>query len=158
MTAIITGIRNEKQLVETGVLMPGDMVMGCAPDESNFIADWDRIQTTWLLGQPYEGERVARSLEAADHLNYAPILISECFAIDTETGVKTNFVRDIDFTINGRFITWITELPQGFVYSLKYSTNFDWIAFVPSSDRYDRGINIGQKIYLRKRHIVFQHP
>ena len=39
---------------------------------------------------------------------------------------------------------------------MNYMAVFDWIAFVPPSDRFEGGTNLGQKILLRPRHIAMK--
>lgn len=155
--AIITGIRNEKQLLDTGIAEPGDLLMGCAPGQNVFITDWDTIQMTWPQGQPYDGETIKHGASPTDILSYDPIKVLECFTVDPDSGVITPYQGDDpDFTISGREITWNIPMAEGTVYSIKYTTNYIWVAFVTPTDRYDMGLNIGQKVLLRKRHLALQ--
>lgn len=155
IVAIFIVITNQKEYLETGVLQPGDVLMGCAPAEANFISDWDMIQPTWPIGEPFEGDVIVRGDENnPDKLSYAPVKVLNCFTIDATTGVQTFYTQGLDFTISGRFVTWITHLAQGTQYSIKYSTNYEWIVFATPADRFDKGWDIGQKIPLRKRHII----
>jgi hypothetical protein len=154
LVAIITGVRNEKNLLDAGIIDIGDLLMGMAPAETHLISDWDLIQMTWPQGQPYEGDVRTRGDGPTDKLSYAPIQIYNCFAVDPVAGTIKPYVQGVDFTVSGRIITWIRDLPTGTRYSIKYTTNFVWVAFVTPADRYDKGVTIGQKVFLRKRHVV----
>ena len=157
LTAIFIGVRNEKSLLDAGIIDIGDVMMGMAPNEINFISDFDIIQTTWPAGQPYEGDTIVHTDNTAgiDQLSYVPIRVLDCFTVDPVTGTITNYTNGIDFTVSGRNITWLNGLAPGAVFSIKYSTNFSWVSFTPPADRFDSGRAMGQRVFLRKRHSVF---
>jgi hypothetical protein len=159
---LVTGIEQHKDLVETGVAAPGDLIF--SPDPTYTISDWDKVQlTTWTDGLPYEGELITRSASGnTDYTMYGVMDVQQCISVNPTTGAITTYQPGVDFTYNQQAptnqITWQgTNIPPpGTVYSLKYSALIDWICFAPPQSRRERGTNLGQRVVLRKKHLVFQ--
>jgi hypothetical protein len=158
ITGLITNVSQNKDLLQSGVAAPGDLVL--SPDPRYTISDFDKIQMQWADGIPYEGQLVTRSTGSTDTLNYAILDVISCIQTDPVTGNVTEFKKDIDFTINttnpSNTITWITGRGpvSGTVYSIKYKALVDWICFAPPQPRRERGTNLGQRVIMRKKHLV----
>jgi hypothetical protein len=153
IVGLVQTVNQQKDLLQTGVAAPGDLVL--SPDPRVTISDFDKIQMTWSEGIPYEGQLLRRGAGASDTVNYDIMSVIECIQVDPTTGLITTFTPDVDFTTNGRLITWIGNKPAGnSVYSFKYSGLIDWICFAPPQPRRERGTNLGQRIVMRKRHLV----
>jgi len=155
---MVTNISQHKELLQSGIASPGDLVF--SPNIPQTLSDYDRIQLTWKEGIPYEGELITRSdTSDTDTANYSILDVSECITVDPVTGDVAYYVKDTDFTIEGRSITWDvvggSEPDPGTPYSIKYSALVDWIVFAPPQPRRERGTNLGQKVLLRKKHVVF---
>jgi len=154
---LVTGITRDKELLESGFAEPGDMLLGLAPDEPNFLSENDSVRITWDRGQPYEGDTIKRSSSGPDLLSYDADMVERCFTINPATGVITTYGSESDFQISDNQLSWLAGHgpPVGAVYSIKYSAFFDWIVFFGPKDRFEQGVNLGQRVMLRKRHLVF---
>jgi hypothetical protein len=154
---IVSNIQQEKELLMAGIAAPGDLVF--SPDLRYVLSDYDKIQLTWPEGIPFEGELITRGTSAADTTMYdvLSVLANGCIAVNPTTGVITQYVPGVDFAYSGNVITWQgSHVPAaGTIYSLKYSALIDWIVFVPPQPRRERGTNLGQRVILKKKHIVF---
>lgn len=161
LTGLATSIEYSKQLLDAGIGAPGNMVLGLAPDEPNFVSDYDIIQLTVPGGEPYEGDTLQRRIDGLpDELAYTPVKITTCFSIipgvdDVSPDTRVNYVRGVDFTISGRSLTWITGHgpDPGTPFSIKYTAQFDWEVFNAPMVRVEAGQSLGQRALLRKREI-----
>ncbi|MHB1418286.1 MAG: hypothetical protein ACYCX4_01675 [Bacillota bacterium] len=155
---LVTGVEQEKKLLEAGIAIPGDMIFSQEVGGVK-LSDYDMIKLTWKDGIPFEGQIVSRATgSATDTLYYEAKDISQCLAINETTGEITDYILDTDFSVSGKTITWLTggkKPANGAKYSIKYSAVFEWLVFLPPFPRVERGTDIGQKVLLRKRHIVF---
>lgn len=154
---VIVGIQGQKDLAETGIARPGDCVF--IPDlTARQPGDYDLIKFTWAQGEPWEGELIRRGAGATDELYYEAAEILACVTVDVATGATASYKPDLDFTIDGRSITWLAGRPQpaaGNLYSVKYNAFFEWVCFVPPGIRFERGDYLGERVLLRRRHLVF---
>jgi hypothetical protein len=157
---MITSVDQHKDLLISGVAAPGDLI--CSPDLSVTISDYDKIQLTWPQGIPFEGQLITRaSVGNTDSTLYGVMDVTQCIVVDPKTGNITQYQPGVDFTFNQtnptNQITWQgTNIPPpGTVYSLKYQALMDWICFAPPQPRRERGTNLGQRIIMRKKHVVF---
>jgi len=154
---IVEGIMQQKELLLSGIAAPGDMVF--TPDLRYTLSDYDKIQLTWPEGIPFEGELITRGSGATDNAIYGIMSVGPngCITIDPKTGVVTTYALNVDFTYSGKVITWQgTHMPaMGSVYSLKYAALVDWICYAPPQPRRERGTNLGQRVVLKKKHVVF---
>lgn len=159
ITGLITGISRERDLLLAGIAQPGDMLLGLSPYQSDMVTDWDLFKLTYRHGQPFQGQLVERSADGVtDNLAYAVKKILKVFSIDPNTGVETAYVEGTDFTVSENVITWLgvnDPVPET-TYSMNYMAIFDWIAFVPPTDRFEGNVNLGQKVLLRPRHIAIK--
>lgn len=159
LIGIVTGVQKEKSLLEAGIALPGDLLLGLGPFEKNLLSSNDLIEmSNWKRGQPFEGELIQRSPEGpTDTLLYRAKEIFRCFSIDTNTQTETIYQNGTDFTVSGNVLTWIdgqSQPPAESIYSINYSALFSYCVFLPPQDRYEGGVNLGQKVLLRLRHLV----
>jgi hypothetical protein len=155
---VIDNILQHKDLLIAGIAAPGDLVF--SPDLRYTLADYDKIQLTWVEGIPFEGELIARGSGTTDTTLYGVMSVSQCIVVNPTTGAITKYVSGIDFNFNQTIptnsITWVpTKGPSvGTVYSLKYQALVDWIVFTTPQPRRERGTNLGQRVIMRKKHLV----
>jgi hypothetical protein len=151
---LVQTVNQQKDLLQAGIAAPGDLVL--SPDPRYTISDYDKIQMNWGEGIPYEPQLLRRSATGGtDTANYTIMEVIECIQIDPTTGNITTYVPEVDFTFDKKLITWIGNKPaNGSVYSIKYSALIDWICFAPPQPRRERETNLGQKIIMRKKHLV----
>jgi hypothetical protein len=157
---LITNINQHKELLISGEAVPGDLVL--SPDLQYTLSDYDKIKFKWPEGIPFEGELITRSSDVdSDTTFYGVMEVIKCMIVDPVTGDITTYLPNVDFTFDKatptNAITWISanKPADGAVYSLKYSALVEWICFAPPQPRRERGTNLGQKVIMRKKHIVF---
>lgn len=157
---IVTQKITDKNLIESGTVSPGDMLLGLSPLEKNVFSDWDMVELNWKKGEPFEGELIARSSDGAvDTLQYPAKDIFDCVQINHTTQTIIHYSAGTNFTVSGRTLTWIEDEDQpnvGDIFSIKYTAIFQWVCFRGPFDRREQDINLGQKVLLKKRHLVFQ--
>lgn len=160
---LVTGVQHQKTLLQIGVVMIGDLMLGLSPLDFTQIADWDSFKFLARdVGTPYDGDLRVRDADGPlDYLTYEAKQVYTCFSIDPVTQLETTYVQGTDFTVSGRELTWLPKTGGGFKgpqarqkYSVKYSAEFDWIAFVTPMTRYDGEESIGMRAILRKRHLA----
>lgn len=169
---LATSIRQQRNILDAGVAQPGDMMFSpslespdCATDHRQ-IGAWDKLTATWT--QPLDDGHVLvrgagtdsenKGLETyltddEDRLWYEP---GEPIWCEDEDGIV--YAGGADFVLGpGKIIKWIGRRPVARKrYTIKYTAYFEWIAFQPPQERHDRGNrDLGQLVFLRKRHISF---
>ncbi len=153
---LVSGITQHKDLMMAGILAPGDLVF--SPDLRYILSDYDKIQLSWPQGVPYEGELIFRGSGATDATMYGILEVVKdgCISVNPTTAVITNYILGTDFTVSGQTVTWlgVNQPAAGAVYSLKYKALIDWIVLVPPEPRRERDTNLGQRVILRKKHVV----
>jgi len=151
---LVTAISYHKELMETGVFMPGDCVF--SPISDDLVSEGDKITFTWPL--PFgQGDPLVRGIVATDSLYYEAVRSIYC--IDER---RTTYKEGIDFKFSGKNIVWSwtgkdpngTKPPAGTRYTIKYLAYLEWIAFVPPVTRISNGSDIGAKVMLRMKHMV----
>lgn len=154
---LVENITQQKELLQAGIAAPGDLLL--SPELSVTLSDYDKIQLTWKEGIPYEGQLVTRSgTSDSDKVNYSILEIPQggIILVNASTGEITQYTLNTDFTFSGKLIKWIGNSPPvGSVYSVKYAALVDWIVFAPPQPRRERATNLGQRVILRKKHVVF---
>ena len=156
ITGLVTDISNRRELMETGAFMPGDCIFSPTSDVS--VSEGDKITFTWAL--PFgQGDVLIRSTGASEGLYYAAVKGMVC--IDEN---KTFYKQDRDYQLQGKEIIWewdgkeddpAAKTPAaGIRYSIKYTAFIEWIAFVPPITRISAGENMGDKVMLRKKHLM----
>ena len=151
---LVTGISQNRELVEAGILIPGDCVF--SPLSDAVVTEGDKITFTWPL--PYgQGDPLVRSNENKEDTYYKPVRAIYC--IDEN---KAKYREGIDFRFVDKTIQWLWDgkplegiAPAGGIrYTVKYMAFLEWIAYVPPVERINNGNNLGSKVILRKRHLV----
>lgn len=157
---LVENINQHKDLLNAGIVTAGDFVF--SPDLRYTLSDYDRIQLKWTQGIPYEGELRTRGTGQTDKSMYGIMSVTKLSTFDPVSGVETEYKLSTDFTIDAitgnptNVITWLQGKgpPANAVYSIKYQALMDWIAFIPPQPRRERGTNLGQRVILRKKHLV----
>lgn len=151
---VVMTITQQKDLLDAGIATPGDLIL--LPDLRYTVSDYDKIVVEWKEGIPYEGELLTRSgTGSVDTVNYEIADVVSCVQVDPETGDMTTYTPDVDFTFSGRTITWIQNAPAASsFYSIKYSAVVEWICFAPPQPRVERSTNLGQRVVMRKKHLI----
>lgn len=155
---LVTNIEQQKDLLMAGIVTPGDLIF--SPALQNTLYENDKIQLTWSVGIPFSGELIQRGTGSTDTSMYGIVSVPSegCITVDPATGAITQYVPNVDFSYSGNVITWglsDNQPSMGSIYSIKYSAVIDWIVFYPPQLRYERGTNLGQRVILRKKHLVF---
>lgn len=157
ITGLVTDISQNMELMETGVFMPGDCIFSPLSDQK--VTEGDKIVFTWPL--PYgQGDALVRSTSSFDRLYYSAVKGMAC--IDEN---KVFYVNDVDYKMSGKAILWdwtgksITakKPANGKRYTVKYMAYIEWLAFVPPVTRVSNGSDMGEKVMLRKKHLM-EHP
>lgn len=153
ITGLVTGINQHKELMETGVFMPGDCVF--SPLTDNTVTEGDKIIFTWPLPHG-QGDVIVRGTGALDNLYYEAT--DAIYCIDED---KITYQQGTDYRFAGKQIEWTwpgkvsSKKPKtGRHYTIKYKAYIEWIAFVPPMERISAGNDIGSKVMLRKKHLV----
>lgn len=153
ITGLVTGISNRKDLLETGLFLPGDCIF--SPLSGEPIAEMDKIVFTWPLPHG-TGDALVRGDEDTDTLYYEAV--KAIFCIDEN---RTVYKEGRDFRFVGRTIEWQWEgkpvdgiaPAAGKRYTVKYQAFLEWIAFFPPDHRISHGEDIGAKVFLRRKHL-----
>jgi hypothetical protein len=168
VVGLATSIRQQRNILDAGIAQPGDMQFSPSlqsPDcqiAYRSIGAWDRLTATWA--QPLDDGHVlvraaAQQLPVPsglmpneDRLWYEP---AEAIWCEDEDGKQ--YAVNSDFELGpGKIIRWIGRAPAAHKrYTIKYSAYFEWIVFAPPQERRDRDQNMGQLVFLRKRHVAF---
>lgn len=154
ITGTVTGINYHKDLMETGAFMPGDCVF--SPTSDVTVSEMDKIIFTWpeVYGA---GDPLRRGNGPADNLYYEAV--KSVYCVDEH---KVRYAEGTDFRFVGKTIEWVwTGKPTegkkpaiGTRYTVKYRGYLEWIAFVPPVTRISRGEDMGNKVMLRKKHLL----
>lgn len=151
---LVTAISYHKELMETGVFMPGDCVF--SPLSDDLVAEGDKITFTWPL--PFgQGDPLVRGTGAADTLYYEATKAIYCIDQD-----RVAYKEGRDFYFDGKQIVWAWDgkgedgksPAAGKKYTVKYQGYLEWIAFVPPVTRISNGDDMGAKVMLRMKHMV----
>ncbi len=154
-TVIITRVEQDNpDLIATGLAVPGDLVMSEPMGDPYPAEQYDLITPQWG-GQPFDGQIITRGSGATDKLFYHAVSVDRCLSVNPATGAITSYTPGADFTFSGRTITWINPPAAGVVYSVRYSALYNYVVFPPAFLRREGGTDIGAKVLLRKRHLVF---
>lgn len=152
ITGLVTDISQRRELMETGVFMPGDCVF--SPLTSDTVSEGDKIIFTWPL--PYgQGDPLVRGEGVSDKLYYEGV--SGIFCIDEN---KQKYVEGTDFRLSGKNIVWDWTGKTGLKpatairYTIKYRAYIEWLVFVPPIERITHGDDLGSKVMLRKKHLM----
>jgi hypothetical protein len=170
ITGIFTGARHQRNVLDSGIYLPGDAIFSPTPNyptcdgDGRHIGTADKLTATWpepideghvLIrgsGSKAAAEGIITMLDDdEDRLWYEPASSIWC---EDEFGVV--YQEGTDFELGpGKIIKWVGGQPDvGVRFSIKYNAYFEWIAFQPPTERRDRdGRNLGELVNLRKRHV-----
>ena len=154
----VIGIQAQRIMLETGVADLGDLLLSLSPFEPEQIRDWDKVEIVgWDDGELFSGEVLVRGGGPYDRLTYEPVVFHKAFTVFPSTGVITMYVEGTSFTLAGRNLTWVPGQPQPTymqTYTADYSPRYEWVAFNPQVHRYEQAENLGQRVLLKRRHVV----
>lgn len=168
LTGMITNIRHQRNILDAATTVPGDATFSPSTNsptcKKRKIGTNDKLTATWP--EPIDDGQIIRRgagytlatqgivtelSENEDRLWYEP-----ADAIWCEDEFGTIYDQNGDFVLGpGRIIKWIGNRPiLNARYTIKYEAFFEWIVFQPPGERRDRdGANLGEIVFLRKRHI-----
>jgi hypothetical protein len=160
LTSINSGNR---QMLDIARAEPGDCTFSPSLDVS-FISDFDKI--TFTIAVPIDdGQQIMRGagtmednaglntrLETnEDRLWYLPECTIWC---EDQNGVV--YTQNTDFEFDNKLIRWIGSKPTtGVLYTIKYTAYLEWICFTTPMTRIDNARSLGQRVLLKKQHVVF---
>ena len=165
---LVTNIRHQKNILDAGEATGADLTFSPliqGDDEETHVGAYDKLTATWaeplddgqviVRGAGTMGENARLSTNLAsneDRLWYEPHSALWC---EDQNG--TVYREGSDFTLGpGKVITWVGNKPiVGYAYTIKYKAFCEWISWRPPTERLDRDRNLGQLVFLRKKHTVF---
>lgn len=152
ITGLVTDVSQRRELMETGVFMPGDAVF--SPLTTDQVSEGDKIIFTWPL--PYgQGEPLVRGGGSSDDLYYEAV--GGIFCMDEDRIV---YRQGVDYRFDGKSIVWAWDGKTGKApgygirYTIKYTAYIEWLVFVPPIERITHGDDLGSKVMLRKKHLM----
>jgi hypothetical protein len=154
IVGLVTDIMQRKELANSGFFLPGDAIF--SPLSGYTVSEGDKIIFTWPI--PYgQGDPLVRGYADIDKIFYEADRALLC--MDEE---RTVYNEGVDFRFEGKTIVWrwpgkpVTgrEPRPGMRYTVKYCGYVEWIAFFPPMERMSHGVDIGQKVMLRKLHVI----
>lgn len=152
--ALVSQIDLHTHLMEQGLAQPGDLLLSTQPGAVH-LDPFDLCLIRWGPGLPVTGEVLVRGTGATDHLPYRAVTVEGAWTVDSATGQITTYALDRDFTVTDHTVTWIGRAPAaGTSYTLRYSADFEWVVFDPPDQRLAFGVDLGQRVIVRKRFLV----
>ncbi len=157
LKGILMPTHSDRRLATMGWLTPSDLTF--STDVHHRIGDFDRVTLTVPL--PAEPEVITRGqafcegvpglAPEEDRLSYQAVTPIYCATHDRPS---EPFVHGDAFVFAGKAIRWLKPPPQGTVYVIRYEALTEWLAFSSPLETIDRGKHLGQRVLLRKRHLV----
>lgn len=151
---LFTGITQRKDLLSSGFFMPGDAIF--SPTSGDVVSEGDKI--ILLAPMPHGSGDILVRQPTLKH----DVLLYEAtkvFYVGDSEGNK--YVPEVDFRLDGKKIVWrwtgkiSTREPRpGATYVAKYAGYVEWVVFIPPEERFSAGKAFGQKVFLRKLHLV----
>ncbi len=154
LKAVLLPLHSDRRLASLGWAVPGDMTLGPAPHTR--VHDFDRITLTTPTEAEAEviergrGDRVPGLAPQEDLLAYHATNPIACVLHDQ----PGEFRFEEDYVFEGKVIRWLRPPPDGTIYVVKYEALVEWLAFSSPLEVLDRGKNLGQRVLLRRRHLV----
>jgi len=115
-----------------------------------------------------EAQTQATTLVVGDMLSYQAGDITLVIVMAPALGTYTTYQEGVDFTVyrnrqdpgNGSIMSWLAGHGPalGAQYAVSYLAHYAFIAFAPPTPRFERGTGLGERIILRKRHLVSWTP
>ena len=147
----------DRTILNTGFqLNASDLIWSSSPWSQGPLSPFDGLilispQSAW----PFDGQTVVRGSGNTDVLFYTPAGIDAVYTVDSSTGAYTAYTGA---TVSGKSIDWSTAPtapPTGTQYSVRARVQYEWYVYTPPMVRYENTQSLGQKVVLRKRHIVY---
>jgi hypothetical protein len=160
LQGIITGMhadRSGRFWLQNGVALPEDMLFSQDPLARRQAADFDLIVPRWTKGFPFQGELLVRGQD--DRLFYRATngVLGTVLEVDAASGAIVEYAPGTDYTVDPDWQTlhWVPGRGpvEGTQYSVKYHARYEFVCFNPPAQRFERGVDIGQRALLRKRHL-----
>ena len=151
---LVTAISHDKKMMDTGIFYPDDCIF--SPLSTDTVSEMDKIIFSWPL--PYGmGDPVVRGNDDSDDLFYEAV--NGIYCTDENSVV---YRENTDYRFKGKTIEWTwTGQPAGSVkpstgtrYVIKYKAYIEWIAFIPPVTRTSHSEDLGDKVILRKLHLM----
>ncbi len=147
----------DRRLATIGWLSPADLTL--STEVHHRIQDFDRI--TLLAPLPVEPEVITRGQAyrdgipglspEEDRLSYQAARPIACVLHDRPL---ESFIHGDTHVFAGKTLRWLRPPPDGTIYVVKYEALTEWVAFSSPVEVIDRGTSLGQRVLLRKRHLV----
>jgi hypothetical protein len=162
IVALVTGVREDKNRIESGYAMPGDCIL--SPPPGYVISAGDRITFMWaqpiadgqviVRGAANKSDNSAKNTKVNPNEDRLWYCAEESIWCEDEEGMV--YSSSADFQLDGsRVIKWKGASPKiGNKYVIKYKAYLEWIAFIPPSVRRDRNRDIGERVLLKKKHVA----
>ena len=157
LKGILMPAHADRRLAAMGWLGPADLTF--STDVHHRIQDFDRI--TLLAPLPTEPEVITRGqghrdglpglASEEDRLAYQAARPITCVVPDHPS---ESFIHGDAYVFAGKTLRWLRPPPEGTVYVVKYEALTEWVAFASPIEVIDRGASLGQRVLLRKRHLV----
>lgn len=151
---LVTDITQRKELASTGLFIPGDALF--SPPSNITVSEGDKITLQKPL--PFGGgDALSRGVEKYDLLFYEAV--SGIFCMDEK---RIRYQEGIDYCFDGQHIVWQwtgkpaegKAPPFGTSYTVKYRAYIDWIVFMPPMERFSHGADLGNRVAIRKLHLM----
>lgn len=155
---IISNAMQDREILAAGMAVSSeDLVWSADPYSQGPISPYDLIiftgdPHTW----PFEGQVVKRGNGTTDSTWYTASELVSVTVSDPTTGNVTDYTES-GVTLSGKTVDWsnaTTSPAANTAYSVKYRAQYEWVAFAPPLVRFEHSQSLGQKVLLRKRHIV----
>ncbi len=157
LKGIVMPAHLDRRLSSMGWLTPGDLTF--LPDSRARVHDFDRI--TLLAPLPVEPEVLTRGQAAhdgvaglaanEDRLAYQAVRPIDCFLHDRP---DTHLIAGDAYVLDGKRLRWLRAPADGTIFVVTYEALTEWVAFSTPMETIDRGGSLGQRVLLRKRHLV----
>ena len=157
LKGILLPAHSDRRLAAMGWLGPSDLTL--STDAYHPVHDFDRITLTTPL--PSEPEIITRGqayreglpglAPSEDRLSYQATEAITCVVHDRP---DEPLVHGDAYVFVGKALRWLKPPADGTVYVVKYRAITEGIAFQSPFEIIDRGKPLGQRVLLRKRHMV----
>lgn len=153
---IVSNAMQDRDLLATGfAISDGDLVFSADPWGEWNIGPLDLLVFDGDPHQwPFEGQVLTRGTGTTDNLWYTASDLQLVTQSNPSTGAVTQYSG---MTVSGKTIDWsgVSTAPAaGTNYSVKYRAKYEWVCYVPPMVRFEHTQSLGQKVVLRKRHLV----
>jgi hypothetical protein len=156
---LVTDAMSNRILAQAGIVQSGDLMFSQMPqNRCDEVQNMDRIiLLEFDQGEPFDGEHVTRNTTGdRDDLSFIVAKVLDLIVVDVDTGDVEHYIEGTDFTIDRDDIVWVGphRPAAGAIYYIKYTANYEYVAFTPPFQRYEGSTNLGQRLLLRKRQFI----